>query len=62
MNRLVISLGEETLKMLILDYLREKLGNVDLSIDDLNIQVKSKQNYKSEWEKNVRLIKDGYRS
>lgn len=44
-----IELTEEDLKKLIVQELREKL-NHDVKIADISILVKSKQNYKSEWE------------
>ncbi len=44
-----IEIGEEDLKKLIIEHLEEIL-KVSLSIDDVRIEVKSKQNYKSEWE------------
>jgi hypothetical protein len=38
------------LKRLILIHLREVLGDLKVELADIDIQVKSKQNYKSEWE------------
>jgi len=48
--QLQIELTEQELKNLIRDYLEKKLGDVTVDMSKLDIQVKSKQNYKSEWE------------
>jgi hypothetical protein len=45
-----IELSESDVKDIIRDYLETKLGNVEIKTQALDIQVKSKQNYKSEWE------------
>lgn len=45
-----IEIDEKKLRGLVLDYLRAKLGDVSLNSDRVVILVKSKQNYKSEWE------------
>ncbi len=50
MGSVNIEVSEETLKELVCDYLREKLGDLDLMIEDVKIEVKSKNNYRSEWE------------
>jgi len=47
---IVIELSEHDLRKLILEELRNRLGNVPLVETDVVIEVKSKQNYKSEWE------------
>jgi len=49
MSTLKIEIDEKKLRELVSDYIEEKTGN---TIDETNIQilVKSKQNYKSEWE------------
>jgi predicted component of type VI protein secretion system len=47
--KLDVELTEEDLKKLVIRHL-EKILNCELSIDDVKIEVKSKQNYKSEWE------------
>jgi hypothetical protein len=46
-----VEVDEQTLKKLVMDHLEEELG--EAAPDDpsrIQIQVKSKQNYKSEWE------------
>lgn len=49
MSTLKIEIDEKKLRELVSQYIEERTGN---SIDEANIQilVKSKQNYKSEWE------------
>lgn len=49
MGKVEIELDEQILKELVLEYLSDKL-NVSLTIDQISIEVKSKQNYRSEWE------------
>ncbi len=44
-----IEINEATLKRLVCDYLTEVLG-ASIEEKDIQIQTKSKQNYKSEWE------------
>lgn len=44
-----IELNEKDVKQIVKDYLEEKL-NRDIDNLELQIEVKSKQNYKSEWE------------
>ena len=46
-----INIDEDTLKFLISTYLERILGDITIEPNNLNIMVKSKQNYKSEWEK-----------
>lgn len=41
---------ETELKQLVVAHLGEKLGNITFAPENLKIEVKSKQNYKSEWE------------
>lgn len=48
--KIQIELDEKGLRALVLRHLSEKL-NVELSEDDIVIEVRSKQNYKSEWER-----------
>ena len=45
-----IELSEENIRHILADYLNEKY-HVDIAAKDLHILVKSKQNYRSEWEK-----------
>lgn len=51
MNSIRIEINEHALKTLVRNHLQEKLGNISLEDSDIDIQVKSKQNYRSEWEK-----------
>lgn len=48
--KIAITIDEQELKKLIVRELEDKLGEVKVDIKDISIQVKSKQNYKSEWE------------
>lgn len=48
--KLRIEIDEKTLKGLIQDYLNDQLGALNVRMEDVVIQTKSKQNYKSEWE------------
>ncbi len=50
MTKIEIEITEDTLKDLVLNYLAENVTNFPLTSKDIDIQVKSKQNYKSEWE------------
>jgi len=50
MNSINIELNEATLRKLVKDYLQNKLGCVNIFDSQIKIQVKSKQNYKAEWE------------
>ena len=50
-DSICIKLNEKTLKNLIFKYIQEKMGSMDISVNDIKIEVKSAQNYKSEWEK-----------
>lgn len=45
-----IELDGNAVRKIIREYIRSKLGDVSLDEKRLNIQVKSTQNYKSEWE------------
>ena len=46
-----VELSEKDLQELVWDHLRSMLGDdVVFSASDVKIEVKSKQNYKSEWE------------
>jgi hypothetical protein len=48
--KLVVEIDETILRRLVCEHLADKLGNVTLSPSDILIEVKSKQNYRSEWE------------
>jgi hypothetical protein len=48
--QLRIEVTESELKQLVLAHLQEKLGNISFKAENVRIEVKSKQNYKSEWE------------
>ena len=50
MSKLNIEIDEETIKEVLLIYLQEKLGGVKLAPNEITIEVKSKQNYRAEWE------------
>lgn len=45
-----ITIDEEKLKELVIAHLNELLGTMNFNKDDVKIEVKSKQNYKAEWE------------
>lgn len=45
-----IEIDEDKMKELILGYIEAMLGDLPLDKKDVKIEVKSKQNYKSEWE------------
>lgn len=45
-----IEIDEAALKRIIMKELRDSLGDVRLDEKKVQIEVKSKQNYKSEWE------------
>ena len=45
-----IEIDEQTLRGLVYAHLMEQLGSVNVEQDDIKIEVKSKQNYRSEWE------------
>ncbi len=44
-----IEISASDLKKLVLDYLREQLSE-ELNVENVKIETKSKQNYRSEWE------------
>ena len=45
-----IQLTEQDLKALVIKELQTRLGEMPLDVMNVSIEVKSKQNYKSEWE------------
>jgi hypothetical protein len=52
MSNLTIEVDEKKLVDLVLTYLRETLGQVDLKAEDVKIEVMTKNNYRvKEWEK-----------
>ena len=48
--KIAIELSENDLKTLVMRELEKRLGDIDIDEKDVHIEVKSKQNYKSEWE------------
>lgn len=54
-----IVIDERKLKTIIREYLQKKLGDIIIKEEDILIEVKSKQNYRSEWE--VALFKATFR-
>lgn len=48
--RIDIEYTEKDLKELIMADLRDSMPGMELTENDIHIEVKSKQNYKSEWE------------
>ena len=49
MTKIEIEIDEETLRRLVMNFLSTMVGE-SLKESDINIEVKSTQNYKSEWE------------
>lgn len=47
---LKIEISEKDLRELVRRHLEEKLGSLPLKPEGIRIEVKSKQNYRSEWE------------
>lgn len=45
-----IELDSHQLKALVIEHLQNRLGNVALDVKNLRIEVKSKHNWKAEWE------------
>jgi hypothetical protein len=45
-----MEIDELTLKNLVVDYVRQKLGDIPFIREDIQIEVKSTQNYRAEWE------------
>jgi ribosomal protein L25 (general stress protein Ctc) len=45
-----IEVDENKLRSILRDYLQEQLGELKIDDKDIKIEVKSKQNYRSEWE------------
>lgn len=51
MAEIKIVIDEKKLKELISDHLYDLFGSLTFTEEEISIMVKSKQNYKSEWEK-----------
>jgi len=51
MAEIKIIIDEKKLKELISDHLYDLFGSLTFAEEEISIMVKSKQNYKSEWEK-----------
>lgn len=49
MSNIVIEIDESKLKQLVLEYLNDRV-DAGIELSDVTIEVKSKQNYRSEWE------------
>lgn len=49
--RIDIEIDEIDLKQLVLEHIIKQTGNSSITIEDINIETKSKQNYESEWER-----------
>lgn len=45
-----IEINDTDLKRLVIEEVRRQTGDITLSENDISIEVKSKQNYKAEWE------------
>lgn len=45
-----IVIDKAKLRIIIREYLQHKLGNIEIQDADIDIFVKSRQNYRSEWE------------
>lgn len=45
-----IELNEKDLEQLVMDEIERRLGSIPIDTSKVTIEVKSKQNYRSEWE------------
>jgi hypothetical protein len=45
-----VTLTEKEIKQVLADHLNEKLGSLSVSPENISLLVKSKQNYRAEWE------------
>jgi hypothetical protein len=45
-----LEVTEKELRELVLTYIRNQLGDLPVSADDVKIMVKTRQNYRAEWE------------
>lgn len=52
-----IKLTETDVKQLILNEIEKRLGEIPLDTNNVRIETKSKQNYKSEWEEAAFRVK-----
>lgn len=50
MSLLTFEIDETLLRTILKNYIQSKLGDIVVEEDDVKIEVKSKQNYRSEWE------------
>ena len=50
MSTIDIIIDENTVKTLINNHITDIMGDLELGDNDINIEVKSKQNYRAEWE------------
>lgn len=50
MMKVKFEIDESTLRKLVYDYITEQLGDLAPKSEDIRIEMKSNQNYKSEWE------------
>lgn len=48
--KIEIELHEHDLRKLVIDDIQNRLGNIDFNEKDIHIEVKSKLNFKAEWE------------
>lgn len=48
---IIITLGEKQIRDLLIAHLQAVLGSIEFDASKLTIEVKSKQNYKAEWER-----------
>lgn len=48
--KIQIEMSEEDVKKLVLEHLRTTLNNYEITLSDVNIMVKTKHNFRSEWE------------
>jgi hypothetical protein len=51
MMKINIEVTEKQMQRLILEYIQNTIPNIQVQLSDILIMVKSKQNYKAEWEK-----------
>jgi len=48
--RILIEIDKATLIGLVANYIEAQMGDIHFNIDDIKIETRSKQNYRSEWE------------